>query len=119
MSHFAKINNNSPALVMKIIVAEQDYIDTLDGNWVQCSYNTASGVHKLGGTPFRKNYPGTGDIFDPVRDAFYAPKPFASYILNDNTCMWEAPLVYPDDDKNYKWDEDVYQGDNTKGWVEV
>tara|TARA_R110000823_G_scaffold181572_1_gene313894 strand:+ start:58 stop:411 length:354 start_codon:yes stop_codon:yes gene_type:complete len=117
MSHFAKINTNNK--VIKIIVAEQDYIDTLDGNWVQCSYNTIGGVHRLGGTPFRKNYPGTGDTFDPVRDAFYVPKPYASYILNDSTCMWGPPIAYPDDDKAYDWDEDLYQSDNTKGWVEV
>jgi len=116
MSHFAKIED---ILVTTVIVAEQDYIDTLEGTWVQTSYNTYGGIHSLGGTPLRKNYAGTGYIYDSVKDAFYEPKPHASWTLDDDTCYWEAPMAHPDDGKAYTWDEDLYQSDNTKGWVEI
>jgi len=76
------------------------------------SYNTVGGVHKNGGTPFRKNYAGVGYIYDPVRDAFYAPQPFASWTLNEETCIWESPIPYPDDTENsYLWDEE------TQTWI--
>ncbi len=70
------------------------------------SYNTAGGVHQNGGTPFRKNYAGVGYIYDPVRDAFYAPQPFESWILNEESCIWEAPVAYPEDENLYLWDEE-------------
>ena len=114
MSHFAKIENN---IVTEVIVAEQDFIDTLDGTWVQTSYNTRGGVHLLGGTPLRKNYAGIGDTYDADRDAFISPQPFNSWTLNEDTCLWEAPISYPADNQKYSWDEDVHQADNTKGWV--
>lgn len=76
------------------------------------SYNTVGGVHQNGGTPFRKNYAGVGYTYDPVRDAFYAPQPFASWTLNEETCLWESPKPYPDDTENsYLWDEE------TQTWI--
>jgi hypothetical protein len=104
MSHFAKVENN---IVTKVIVAEQDVIDSglFGTGWVQTSYNTHGGVHKNGGTPLRKNYAGIGYTYDLSRDAFIPPKPFASWVLNETTCLWEAPTPYPTDDKRYTWDE--------------
>ena len=99
MSHFAKINNK---IVEKVIVAEQNFIDTQEGTWVQTSYNNS----------FRKNYAGIGHTYDETRDAFYAPQPYPSWTLNETTCQWEAPTPYPDDDERYIWDED------TLSWVE-
>jgi hypothetical protein len=125
MSHFAKIEDN---LVTTVIVAEQDYIDTLEGTWVQTSYNSKGGVHygqdgnPDGGVALRKNYAGVDHTYDSVKDAFYEPKPHNSWTLDDDTCYWEPPIAYPDDDaidKGYNWDEDLYQSDNTKGWVEI
>ena len=75
--------------------------------WKQTSYNTLGGVHTLGGTPFRKNYAGIGYIYDESRNAFYTPTPYASWILNETTCQWEAPVAYPDDGKDYKWNEEI------------
>ena len=81
MSHFAKINSDN--IVTEVIVAEQDFIDSgavgLASEWVQTSYNTSGGVHLDGGTPLRKNYAGVGDTYDATRDAFIAPKPYASW----------------------------------------
>jgi hypothetical protein len=110
MANYAKIEND---LVVQVIVAEQDYIDTLDGEWVQTSYNTQGGEHKLGGTPVRKNYAGIGYSYDRVNDAFIPPKPFASWTLNQDTYLWEAPTSCPDDGKGYGWDE------TTTSWIEV
>jgi hypothetical protein len=114
MSHFAKVENG---IVTYVIVAEQNVIDTgLFGDpsiWVQTSYNTFAGKHQLGGTPLRKNYAGVGSIYDSVRDAFYLPQPFASWILNEETCLWEPPVPVPDYDKNYTWDEDK------SAWIEM
>ena len=123
MTHFAQIENN---LVSTVIVAEQDFIDTREGTWVQTSYNTRGGVHygqdnnPDGGVAIRKNYAGIGMIYDASKDAFYPQKPHASWTLDDDTCHWEPPIAYPDEDnKLYTWDEDLYQSDNTKGWVEI
>jgi len=115
MSHFAEIDEND--VVLRVLVIEQDVIDTgLFGDpskWVQTSYNTHGGVHKLGGTPLRKNYAGIGYKYDRVRDAFIPPRPYPSWILNDDSCLWESPVPYPDDDNIYTWNED------TISWVEV
>ena len=117
MSHFAKVEDG---IVIDVQVAEQDFIDTQDGEWVQTSYNTKGGKHydpvtgeEDSGTPLRKNYAGIGYVYDSVRDAFYAQQPYPSWTLDEDTCYWESPVAYPDDDKIYKWDED------TTAWVEV
>jgi hypothetical protein len=112
MSHFAKIN--VMGIVEQVIVAEQEYIDTLPdaGYWVQTSYNTYGGVHQLGGTPLRKNYATIGGKYDPVLDAFIPIKPFDSWLLNEDTCLWEAPVAMPTDGKIYQWDE------QQTNWVE-
>ena len=87
--------------------------DAFGGTWKKTSYNTYGGVHNLGGTPFRKNYAGIGDTYDAARDAFIEPKPFASWILDEDTCVWNAPETYPDDGKIYDWNED------TQAWEEI
>lgn len=113
MSHFAKVKNN---LVETVIVAEQDFVDSLPSEsgvtWIQTSYNTRGGVHYApnsntadGGVALRKNYAGIGYTYDSGRDAFYAPKPFPSWALNETTCIWEAPVAYPSDGKFYAWNE--------------
>lgn len=116
MAHFAKVKDG---IVIKVIVAEQEFINNLveveAGEWIQTSYNTYGGVHSLGGTPLRKNFAGIGYIYDHTKDAFYAPQPYASWTLNETTCLWEPPIVKPNG--NYKWDEELYQSDNTQGWV--
>ena len=117
MAHFAQIENN---LVTQVIVVDNSDIldeqgnesevvgtqfctDLLGGAWIQTSYNGN----------IRKNYAGMGDTYDPTRDAFYAPQPYNSWTLNEDTCQWEAPVPYPEDDKVYNWNED------TTNWVEV
>jgi hypothetical protein len=111
MSHFAKVEDG---IVAQVIVAEQDYIDTLDGVWIQTSYNTYGNVHFDGlnlpddGTPLRKNFAGIGYIYDSELDAFYPSRPFTSWTLNETTCFWEPPVEKPDDPETgyYDWDED-------------
>jgi hypothetical protein len=114
MAHFAKVNNG---VVEQVIVAEpeffQTFVDSSPGEWIQTSYNTHGGVHANGGTPLRKNYAGIGYTYDRQRDAFIPPKPFASWLLNEDTCLWNAPVAMPDDGKQYKWNED------TQAWVEA
>lgn len=114
MSHFAKVENG---LVTQVIVIEQDVLASgLWGDpasWVQTSYNTYGGQHTLGGTPLRKNYAGIGFTYDSVRDAFIAPQPFNSWLLNEDTCQWEAPTPMPVDGKLYTWDEE------TVAWKEI
>ena len=86
MSHFAKVVDG---IVEIVIVAEQDFIDTQEGTWVQTSYNTYGGVHANGGAPLRKNYAGIGSVYDASRDAFYAPQPNeGTWTLNEDTCLW-------------------------------
>ena len=112
MSHFAKVEDG---IVTQVIVAEQDVIDSglFGTGWVQTSYNTSGGIHANGGTPLRKNYAGVGYSYDVTRDAFIPPKPFASWVLNEDTCLWDAPVAMPTDGKIYTWDEE------TLSWVEV
>ena len=113
MSHFAKVVDG---IVAQVIVAEPEFfttfVDSSPGEWIQTSYNTYGGQHPEG-RPLRKNYAGIGYTYDRVRDAFIPPKPYASWILNENTCLWDAPVAYPEDGKTYNWDE------NTQQWVEI
>ena len=114
MSHFAKVLDGK---VTQVIVAEPDFfntfVDTSPGEWIQTSYNTHGNQHTNGGTPLRGNYAGIGYTYDRTNDVFYAPRPFASWILNESTWLWEAPVAMPDDDKRYQWDE------ATTSWKEV
>jgi len=92
MAHFAKVNNG---VVVQVIVAEPEFFDTFvdssPGEWLQTSYNTYGGVHVNGGTPLRKNYAGIGFTYNRTLDAFIPPKPYASWTLNEDTCLWNAP----------------------------
>jgi hypothetical protein len=123
MAHFAKIENN---LVTNVIVAEQEFIDEWHSGetWKQTSYNTRGGVHygqdgePDGGVALRGNYAGIGYTYDADNDVFYAPKPYGSWTLGTNSWLWNPPITYPDDGSVYTWDENAYQADNTKGWVE-
>ena len=112
MSHFARVQNG---VVVQVLVAEQGCIDTLSDkeDWIQTSYNTYGGVHANGGTPLRKNYAGVGFSYDKTKDAFISPQPFASWALNDDTCLWNAPIARPTDGKPYSWDE------ASASWVEM
>jgi hypothetical protein len=112
MAHFAKIEDG---VVTEVIVANSKIWceETLGGTWVQTSYNTVGGKHTQGGTPLRKNYAGIGHIYDAERDAFYAPQPYASWTLSEETCFWEAPTPEPTDGKQYTWNEE------TLNWKEV
>jgi hypothetical protein len=122
MAHYAKIVNGK---VTEVIVAEEDVIVTRSGTWVQTSYNTRGNVHygqdkeEDDGVALRGNYAGIGDTYDSTNDVFYEPKPYASWTLGTNSWLWNPPITYPDDEKDYIWDEDLYQSDNTKGWVEL
>jgi hypothetical protein len=114
MSHFAKVVDG---IVTQVIVAEPEFFDTFvdssPGNWIQTSYNTYGGEHKLGGTPLRKNYAGIGFTYNSELDAFIPPQPFESWTLDNNTCLWLAPTPIPEDGKLYEWDEP------TLSWVEI
>ena len=92
-----------------------DFLTKLTGwaVWKQTSYNTRGGVHKLGGTPLRKNHAGIGYTYDEDRDAFIAPQPFPSWTLNETNYTYEAPVAYPDDGEEYEWNE------TTKSWDEI
>jgi hypothetical protein len=106
MTHFAKVNNG---IVETVIIAEPEFfetfVDTSPGEWIQTSYNTYGGQHRNGGTPLRKNYAGIGYSYDRTKDAFIPPKPYPSWVLNEQTCLWESPVSYPTDGENYYWDE--------------
>lgn len=108
MSHYAKVVNNT---VVAVVVAEEDFLPLLQevvspGEWIQTSYNTLGGVHQAGGTPLRKNFAGVGFRYDRDLDAFIPPQPYASWILNTDTCLWQAPVEVPLDGKYYIWNED-------------
>ena len=117
MGHFAKVSNG---IVTKVIVAEADFfnnfVDDSPGQWIQTSYNTRGGVHYKPNTnepsedqskALRKNYAGIGYTYDATRDAFIPPKPFNSWTLNEDTCLWDSPVAYPEDGKLYKWNEEI------------
>jgi len=109
MAHFAQIDETNT--VVQVIVAEQDFIDSGavgdPTKWIQTSYNTQGGIHTQGGTPLRKNYAGIGYTYDSDLDAFIPPKPFNSWVLDEESCLWEAPVAYPGDEQVYQWDEDT------------
>lgn len=121
MAHYALLNENN--IVIDVIVGKDESDTTL--NWeehysemsgkkcLRTSYNTHAGIHALEGTPFRKNYAGIGYMYDEELDAFISPKPFASWVLNSETAVWEAPILPPQDDKFYAWHEE------TLSWVET
>ena len=108
MAHFAELNDNN--IVIRVLVTDNDFpnegydwlVETFGGTWVQTSYNAR----------IRKNYAGVGFIYDEDLDAFIPPKPFDSWLLNEETCLWEAPEPYPTDGKHYNWDEE------TQDWIE-
>ena len=129
MAHFAKLGIGNKVIAVHVVNNEVitddngqeqeqlgvDFLNNLYGTtdvWKQTSYNTKSGVHILGGTPFRKNHASKGMSYDESRDAFIPSKPFASWVLNEDTCQWEAPSAYPTDGKPYTWDE------STTSWAE-
>lgn len=119
MAHFAEIDENG--VVLRVLVVDnaqendgQNFLANtlgLGGTWVKTSYNTTGGVHTSGGTPFRKNYAGIGYTYDSVRDAFIPSKPFASWTLNETSCLWEAPVAYPTDGARYTWNEETTSWD--------
>ena len=121
MAHYAFLDTNN--IVTEVIVGKDEGEDGID--WEQhygefrgqtckrTSYNTNGGVHTSGGTPYRKNYAGIGYSYDSSRDAFIPPKPFASWVLNETSCVWEAPTQKPTDGKVYSWNEEQL------AWVEI
>lgn len=124
MGHFAKVENG---IVTKVIVADQDFINkSPDSNdWIETTTNTRGGIHygpssndppyssnPDGGIALRKNYAGIGYTYDVGRLAFIPPKPFDSWVLNESTCLWDAPKSYPNDGKVYDWNE------NSRKWIE-
>jgi len=127
MASFAKIGLNNKVIEVQSVVNEVlhdsngveqevigiDFLTKLTGYpvWKQTSYNTHGGVHDNGGTPLRKNHAGIGYTYDEDRDAFIAPKPFNSWILNEDTCRWEAPISMPttelEENQYYSWNESI------------
>jgi hypothetical protein len=127
MAHFAKLDQDNIVIAVNVVhnnellvdgtENEQKGIDFLNtffntsDNWKQTSYNTNGGVHQLGGTPLRKNYAGIGYTYDADKDAFIPPQPYSSWTLNEDTCHWEPPVAYPDDGKQYDWNEETTSWD--------
>jgi len=121
MAHYALLDRNN--IVVQVITGVDENEGVYDWELFytqetrlqakRTSYNTQGGVHTGGGTPFRKNYAGIGYTYDPQRDAFIPPKPYPSWLLNEQTCLWDPPVAMPDDGKLYQWDE------ATTSWVEV
>ena len=109
MAHFAKLNEKN--IVIFVTVGrdednEQELVERTGDVYKKTSYNTSGGVHSLGGTPLRKNFAGIGYTYDKDRDAFIPPKPFNSWILNEETCLWNSPIEYPKDGRVYNWNEE-------------
>jgi len=121
MAHYAFLDANN--IVTEVIVGKNENEDGIlwelhygafrNQICKRTSYNTRGGVHTSGGTPYRKNYAGMGYTYDESRDAFIPPKPFNSWVLNETTCLWDAPTPMPEDGKPYRWDED------TTSWIEI
>jgi hypothetical protein len=118
MAHFAEVDGNN--IVLRVLVVDdlnesdgQNFLANtlgLGGTWLKTSYNTAAGVHANGGTPLRKNYAGIGYTYDSGRDAFIAPKPYPSWVLNETSCVYEAPVAMPTDGE-YTWNEETTSWD--------
>ena len=115
MTHFAKVQDGT---VTQVIVAEPEFfntfVDSSPGEWIQTSYNTRGGVHYApnsnepdGGVALRKNYAGIGFAYDKDRDAFIPPQPYASWTLDETSCLWEAPVPMPADNNAYAWNEET------------
>jgi len=111
MTHFANIIDGK---VVNVIVAEQEFINTLQGNWIQTSYNTHGGIHYLPNSnepsidqskALRKNYAGKGYTYDSIRNAFIPPSPYPSWLFDEDTCNWVSPVAKPTDGLRYEWDE--------------
>ena len=122
MAHFAKLGVGNKVEKVEVVsndiaTTEQAGVNFLNNLyntrdvWKQTSYNTKLGEHKLGETPLRKNYASIGFTYDQTRDAFIPPKPFASWTLNEETCVWDPPVVRPDDGQRYSWNEETQQWD--------
>jgi hypothetical protein len=127
MASFAKIGLNNKVIEVQSVVNEVlhdsngveqenigiDFLTKLTGwaIWKQTSYNTFGGVHSLGQTPLRKNHAGVGYTYDEDRDAFIPPKLYPSWILNEETCQWDAPVALPDTENRYNWNEETQQWD--------
>lgn len=115
MAHYCVLDSNN--IVINVFVGkdefeneidwEQYYSNYLGKKCVRTSYNTHGGVHLKNGNPFRKNYAGVGYFYDEVRDAFIPPKPFPSWILNEDTCLWDAPTPMPETDGPWIWNEEI------------
>ncbi len=121
MAHYAFLNENN--IVTEVIVGKNEgeegvnwetHYGTFRGQTCKrTSYNTIGGIHSAGGVPYRKNYAGIGYSYDATRDAFIPPKPYASWVLNETSCLWESPVAYPTDGNMYRWDEP------TTAWIQV
>jgi hypothetical protein len=123
MAHFAKVQDG---IVTQVIVAEPEFfntfVDSSPGEWIQTSYNTRGGIHYApnsneadGGVALRKNYAGIGFTYDKDRDAFIPPKTYASWTLDDASCLWEAPVPMPEDGNAYAWNEETQSWDLIDG----
>lgn len=117
MAHFAKLNQDDVVIFVTVGRDEDNgkeaELSVRTGEvYKQTSYNTHGGIHAYGGTPLRKNYAGIGYTYDEQRNAFIPPQPYPSWVLNEDTCLWDAPVPTPTDDKLYSWDE------TTLAWVE-
>jgi hypothetical protein len=118
MAHFAEVDENNIVTRILVIADDQEHRGndflandlSLGGTWVKTSYNTMSGQHLSGGIPFRYNYAGIGYTWNPnfgEDGAFIPPKPYASWTLNEETCIWEPPVLYPNDENEYEWNEEL------------
>ena len=123
MAHFALVNENNEVINVVVVDDSQEHrgheflfqdLGFQGGTWIKTSYNTKHNIHANGGTPLRKNYAVVGGLYDPDRDAFYFKQPHPSWILNEETCEWEAPVPFPtDESKLWKWDE------TSLNWIET
>lgn len=112
MAHFAKLDAKNEVIFVTVgrdEDAEGELTLRTGAVYKQTSYNTRGGVHLLGGTPLRKNFAGLGYKYDEIRDAFIPPKPYPSWILDEDTCLWNPPVPYPKDLQTHSWDEQTQQ----------